>query len=184
MYGIDDIKNCVFVDLQGFKDGHEYVDYICKEFCLIDGDFVYNVIVRSPFPINEMSSKYYQRRAKLTTEKQHKISYDCGDIDLADLKREVFPRLQNKTIIVKGWVKSWWLHQLFGREINCVNIDRFKDFKSFDQQQQHHFEVCDYHNTRFPSTKELCTKCSNFTTVVHCSKYVALKMRDFILKKM
>lgn len=149
-------ENCVYVDVQGFKTSRNR--FMCKEFCLVDGDFIYHALVKSPFPFNKMV-KYYQRQAIWLMDNHHKILYDSGDIHIHDLREYVLPRVQNKTIIVKGSNKVSWVQQIFENcdGINCMNIEDFEDFEPFERNSQP-FEVCHYHSNIFTSAGGPCAK--------------------------
>lgn len=162
-------ENCVYVDVQGFKTSRNR--FMCKEFCLVDGDFIYHALVKSPFPFKKMV-KYYQKQANWLTDNHHKIRYYDGDIHIHDMRKDVLPRLQNKTIIVKGSEKVSWVQQIFENYdgINCMNIEDFADFEPFERNSQS-FDLCYYHSYVFTSAGG------------PCAKSTALMIQDSVLKK-
>lgn len=162
-------ENCVYVDVQGFKTSRNR--FMCKEFCMVDGDFIYHALVKSPFPFKKMA-KYYQRQATWLTDNHHKIRYDSGDIHIHEMRKDILPRLMNKTIIVKGSHKVSWVQQIFENcdGIYCMNIEDFEDFEPFERNSQL-FDLCYYHNNVFTSAG------------VPCAKSIALMIQDFVLKR-
>lgn len=105
-----DFNNYVFIDIHGFRHRERF---ICKEFCLIDGDYQFHALVKSPYSFEKLN-EFYQRHALLQT-KFHGLTFDCGDIHPIDLKQAVFPKLMNKQIIiffenlmVKIYVPMFW----------------------------------------------------------------------------
>lgn len=133
--------NFVFVDLQGFKMMQNR--FMCKEFCLIDGEKVFHTFVRSPFSIKELSFKY-RHQAKWLTRFHHKIPWDYGIINLAQLKRTVYPMLQNKLILVNGIESALWLKYIF-RDHGPLNVQSIAYLKSkFSYLKTD--EVCRFHS--------------------------------------
>lgn len=119
-------QNCfVFVDLQGFKTcGNKF---LCKEFCLIspdDEDSIHHTLLKSPFEFKKLST-YYKHQANWLTSFCHGLTFDCGDVDINDFLQATYPKLDNKTVVVKGDEKVKWLKQLFGScgDIECINIE-------------------------------------------------------------
>lgn len=136
-------KNYVFVDIQGFKISRYHL--MCKEFCLVDGDFIYHKLVKSYYKIDKMAG-YYRRQANWLTNNFHKIRYDCGDIHINELKKIVYPQIQNKTILVKGAQKICWLERIFGDcgPIQCENVEELDDF-DLTLKNSEPYNLCDYH---------------------------------------
>lgn len=137
----------VYVDVQGFRTYRNR--FICKEFCLVDGDYIFHTFVKSPYSFNKMP-QYYQRQANWLINRHHGIKYDYGDMDAMNLKQQIFPKLKDKTIIVNDschkihWLKYMFRH--FGEinviDINTLNFDR--NLRSSDP-----YAICDYHNKIF-----------------------------------
>lgn len=170
---IDDLSekqynNLVFVDVQGFKGPHK--QFLCKEFCLIDDNFIYHTFVKSEFNFNELPP-YYQRQTKWLTNRYHGIKFETGDTSMDDLKKHIFPRLQNKLILVKGLQKVSWLEKMFDDfgTIECVNVEDLEEF-DLNLRNSRPYEVCDYHNKIFR------------WTVGPCAKSTALMLQDVAIK--
>lgn len=157
----------VYVDVQGFKTYQER--FICKEFCLVDGDYKFHAIVKSPYSFHKMPYKY-QRQAHWLIKHHHGIKYEDGDIIAMDLKTEIFPKLMNKTILVKGNEKVDWLKNMFRHfgEIRCINIEKMGFDLTVEQSEP--FEICSYHK-KIPKWKQ-CT----------CAMSTALLLQDLAYK--
>lgn len=136
----------IFIDLQGFKTyGNRF---ICKEFCIVKGDSLYHTLVKSTYPLEHMSS-YYKRQANWLTKYYHRLTYDCGDIHITELKRKVFPEIQNKKVLVKGEEKVKWLKDIFRSHgvIDCINIESLDYDLSLRKSEANN--MCDYHRNVF-----------------------------------
>lgn len=141
----------VFIDLQGFKThGNRF---ICKEFCLVDGDYLYHAIVKSTYPLEKMSSNY-KRQAKWLTECYYRLTFDCGDIHISELKEKIFPEIQNKTVLVKGEEKVKWLKDIFRSHglIDCINIENLDYDLTLRKPEAHN--MCAYHKIEFRWRKD------------------------------
>lgn len=99
-------NNYVYVDVQGFRTSRNR--FICKEFCLVDGDFIYHTFVKSPYSFNKMP-EYYRRQANWLMNRYHGIKYSYGDTYIIEMKQKMFAKVRNKTILVKGIQKISWL---------------------------------------------------------------------------
>lgn len=136
-------QNYAFVDVQGFKTFKNR--FICKEFCLIDGDDVFHVIIKSPYNFERLSS-HYRSKAQWLTEDYHGLPFNCGSMDMIEMKQKVFPKVCNKTILVKGTEKANWLRHIFRDcgEINCVNVEdlNFNHIHRFGS-----YQICENHNS-------------------------------------
>lgn len=161
-------NNFVYVDVQGFRTFHNR--FMCKEFCLVDGDFIYHALVKSPYSFNKMPA-YYQRQANWLINQYHRIKYDCGDVHINELKEATFSRIENKTILVKGVQKISWLKHMFRDcgNIECVNVEDLDEFDLTDRRTEP-YDVCEYHNKIFGWTQGPCA----MTT--------ALMLQDLTLK--
>lgn len=149
-------QNFVYVDIQGFKTSRNR--FMCKEFCLVEDDFVYHALVKSPYSISKLP-KHYRRQADWLTGYYHGIKYGLGDVHMNDLKKDVFPRLLNKKILVKGLEKISWLKQIFHDygEIEVMNVE---DIDGFDLSKRNSepYKVCDYHDKVFKLRNGPCAK--------------------------
>lgn len=137
-------NNYVYVDLQGFRGRHNR--FICKEFSLLSDDFIYHALIKSPYNFNKLPA-YYQRQAKWLTNHYHGIKYDCGDKHIIEVKQTIFPKIQGKTILVKGAEKILWLKYIFRDcgDIDCVNAEDLDDF-DFPRKRTESYDVCEYHS--------------------------------------
>lgn len=137
-------ENCVFVDIQGFKTSHNR--FMCKEFCLVDGKFIYHALVKSPSKFNRMS-KDHQRQANWLIHNHHRIDNDCGDVHINDLKETILPKILGNIIIVKGAQKIDWLKQIFPDCQGLVGYENAEDLEDFDwsSRPSQSFDLCNYH---------------------------------------
>lgn len=135
----------VFVDIQGYKVNKNR--FMCKEFCLIDGTETFHAIVKSWYPYKKLLS-HYKRQVEWLANHFHGLKYDSGDIHIDELTKNVYPKLADKIIIVKGDEKIKWMEYIFRKcgEINCKNIEKF-DFDMTLEQSGQEYEVCSYHNS-------------------------------------
>lgn len=154
--GIDECtiyEDYVYVDIQGYRRPKNYL--VCKEFCLLDG-YKYHAIVKPSIPLKYLPA-HYKRQAEWVLNNHHKIQYSHGDVDPFDLRDQMYPKLQDKVILVKGEDKIRWLKYMFRKhgEIDCLDIDSMDFDKSLKQDEP--YEVCDYHDYYyFGSTQGPC----------------------------
>lgn len=146
-------ENYAFIDLQGFKTFKNR--FICKEFCLIDGNDMFHAIIKSPYDIGRLTS-HYRRQAQWLTRNYHGLPFNCGDMHIIEMKQKVYPKIWNKTILIKGEEKANWLQHIFRDcgEINCVNVEDLNldcDFK-FDSY------ICENHNKSLMQKQYVCAK--------------------------
>lgn len=144
----------VYVDIQGFKmPGNAFM---CKEFCLLDdNNYTFHAFIKSTTPFIQLPT-FYKRQANWLMDNYHKIDYNFGDINLFDLCDQMFPKIQNKIVLVKGLEKTKWLKKMFRDygEIECLDIDSLHFDTSLKQADP--YNVCDYHNQVFNWTKGPC----------------------------
>lgn len=143
-------EHWVYVDLQGFKVNKNR--FMCKEFCLLDGNEKFHAIVKSWFPHNKLLY-HYKRQIEWLSKYFHGLTYDCGDMDIDQLTEIVYPKLVGKTVIVKGSDKINWLKYIFRNygDISCRNIEDL-DY-DIDETEQN---KCEYHNEQYPCWKYRC----------------------------
>lgn len=144
----------VYVDIQGFKMPRNRL--MCKEFCLLDdNDYVFHVFVKSTTSFKQLPS-FYKRQAIWLMNNHHKIDYNFGDIDAFALCEQVFPKMRNKIVLVKGLGKVEWLKDMFRDygEIQCLDINSLNFDASL--KQVYPFNVCNYHNQVFSWAKGPC----------------------------
>lgn len=166
------IDNYVFVDVQGFKGSHNR--FICKEFCLIDGAEIFHEMIQSPFPINRLSS-YLRKQADWLTRYFHGLKYEDGDVHIIELTEKMFPKLQNKKILVKGEEKMHWLQYMFRfcGELDCVNIEHLNIeyiYREFDSSSSSSHDSCEFHRWITEGTLAVC------------ARYNALLLQDLATK--
>lgn len=113
--------NFIFVDMQGFFGRHN--KFICKEFCIMDENFKFHALIKSPYSLNKLP-ELKQRCAKWLSKNFHGLSYDSGDIHIIDVIQEIYPKFNNKIAVVRGAQKIEWLKHMFRTcgEITCINI--------------------------------------------------------------
>lgn len=140
--------NYIFVDIQGFKTYRN--QFICKEFCLIDNDYIYHALVKSPYSFNKVPA-YYKRQAYWLTNFYHGLMYEAGDTNIIEVKQNVYDRLQSKKVAVKGAEKIKWLQFMFRDccEIECVNFDDL-DY-DHDVKMSVLNKVCNFHDVKLQS---------------------------------
>lgn len=163
---IDDKSiNCakyIFVDVIGFRNKKRF---ICKEFCLIDGDFEYHAIIKPPYSFKKLLS-CYQRKAQWEIDHYHQLKYDMGSINSIELVTNTYERLTKKKIIVENAQKIRFLKYIFRNcsELDCLSIED----TGFDMtlQSDEPYRICDYHNNVFGWKK------------CHCATATALKLKE------
>lgn len=152
---IESIRNFyVYVDIQGFKKPQNR--FICKEFCLLqDNGYKFHTFVKSTMSFKKLPS-FHKRQALWLMNNHHKIDYDFGDMDSFDLRDQMYPKMRNKIILVKGSDKIKWLKYMFRHhgEIECIDIDSLDLDTSMKQIDP--YEICDYHNQVFGWTPGPC----------------------------
>lgn len=144
----------VYVDIQGFKMPGN--GFICKEFCLLDNhDYTFHALVKSTSSFKQLPS-FYKRQAIWLMNNHHKIDYSFGDIDPFVLCNQIFPKMQNKIVLVKGLEKVEWLKQMFHNygEIVCMDVNSL-DFDT-SLKQADPYTLCEYHSQVFSWTKGPC----------------------------
>lgn len=159
-------KKYVYIDVQGFKLSRNR--FMCKEFCLVDGDFVYHSFIKSPFCMNKLS-KFYQKLANWSINHYHRIKYDYGDKNIIELKQNLIPKVQNKIVLVNGAEKSKWLEYIFRDcvELQCFNIEDL----NFDlRKMKKNYNVCHYHRQYF-SGNGPCAMTNAFMIQDLCNKH-------------
>lgn len=143
----------VFIDIQGFRARQP--KFILKEFCLNDGTNTFHHIVESPFPYYRLTESY-KRQALFLIKHHHGIGFDCGNITAEHLKEDIYPRLKNKTILVKGSSKVEWLNKFFGKlgGITCYNIEDI--ISKWEVKRDKEYECCEYHQDHYRWNSGIC----------------------------
>lgn len=150
---VEESDETVFIDVQGFR-AHK-PNFILKEFCLIDGSNIFHHIVESPFAFYHLPQSY-KRQALFLMKYHHGIGFDCGNITAKHLMEEIYPRLRNKTVLVKGAPKVEWLKTFFGKlgEITCYNIEDI--ISKWEVKRDGEYECCKYHQHHYRWNSGIC----------------------------
>lgn len=162
------IGNYVIVDLQGYRNKHRF---ICKEFCLIDGNYKYHAIIKNPDPFKTMNP-YYRRHAEWAIRYFHGLGTESGDVHVIEVIQKMYPKIANKKVIVRHPWKMPWLKYLFRNcgEIDCVcieNIDVNMNLRKMDPDDENGYDYCEFHNQHgFDDWR--------------CSLFIALEMKDIL----
>lgn len=123
----------VYIDLQGFLTIKG--KFIVKEICLLDiDDNMFHEIIKSP-NIFEKMPHFYRKQAVWLKNFFHGLSFEDGDISLSQMVDLIYPKLEGKTVIVKGVQKIQWLKRIFKMrgDINCLNIEDLVDNETMKQ---------------------------------------------------
>lgn len=153
-------KDYVFADLQGFRGRHN--QFICKEFCLIDGAEGLHELISSPFPLNRLPISL-RSQADWLTHNFHGLSFDGGHLTLGDLKKIVFTRIQDKTVCVKGREKVKWMECMFN-DCSSLKVINIEDL-GFTDRFTYPKEPCWYHMTHIARTPDYACARSNAKTL-------------------
>lgn len=161
-------KKYIYIDVQGFKMSRNR--FMCKEFCLVDGEYIYHSFIKSPFNIDKLA-KSYQRQANWSIDHGHRIKYNYGNTHIIELKEILISKvkIQNKIILVKGVKKTEWLRYMFRDcvEFQCYNIEDL----NFDlTKMKKYYDVCHYHRQYF-SENGPCALTNAFMLQDLCNKH-------------
>lgn len=134
--------NYIFVDLQGFKTYRNR--FICKEFCLIDNEYTFHTLIKSPYIFNKIPA-HYKRQAYWLTNFHHGLLYESGDCNIIEVIEKLYTRFQNRKVAVKGSEKIKWLQYMFRNccEIECVNFDDLDYDHSLERLKSQ--KICKFH---------------------------------------
>lgn len=103
-------KPFVVIDIQGYLANRGR--FICKEFCLIDEDFIYHKIVKSPFSSNKLDP-FYKNKATRSFNCLHGLRFDFGNTDPVQVLDDTYIRIMQSNIKVFGiFVSQLWKHRL------------------------------------------------------------------------
>lgn len=161
----------VFVDIQGFKTiGNAFV---VKEFCLVDGDYIYHTLVQSPCKRSELMNAY-RREADWLTYVYHGLKFDSGSLTLYDLVRNTFERVVDRTVLVKGVEKVKWVKQIYNIvdniNLHCVNVEDTHSAFSFAVKPTRDIQKLCPHHAELRQNNIDC----------HCALANALELQDFV----
>lgn len=142
----DDDDDYVFIDVQGFKTIGNM--FIVKEFCLLDKDYEYHKIVKSPCLYNELSD-VYKREAQWLTMCHHGLTFNSGDTTITELITQTVEHVQGrkKMIVVKGVEKCEWVREIYRNsdiDVQCVNVE--EHHPSFRFAQNFNLSTCAHHS--------------------------------------
>lgn len=116
-----DNEDYVYVDVQGFKTTGN--TFIIKEFCLLDGDYEFHTLVKSPCTFNELPEAY-KREANWLTIAHHGLRFDSGHTTLTELVSQTAEHVHGKKIMVKGVEKCKWVRKIYENlDLECVNVE-------------------------------------------------------------
>lgn len=104
-------RNCIVVDLQGFKDCLN--NFIVKEFALATKEHTQVFLIKPPYLYSNLSLE--EKRQVSWLERERGIYWSEGFIDYREFKRTIIPFLENSNVLVKGFEKIKWVKEL------CVN---------------------------------------------------------------
>lgn len=145
---VNSLLDCdyIFVDLQGFKTyGNRF---ICKEFCLVDNEYTFHTLIKSPYIFDKIPS-HYKRQAHWLTNFHHGIAYDSGDSHIITVIQSLYYRFENRRVAVKGDEKVNWLKYMFRNcccEIECINFDDMDYDHSLEDLKPK--KKCKYHENK------------------------------------
>lgn len=135
--------NTVCIGLEGFH--RTSGDFICKEFCLVDCDsnYVYHKTIKTTNSIYEDFSESELAVAEFEIENYHGLSFHCGDIELSELLKQVYPLISDKKVIVFAPLHIEWMNSKFDKcePINCEFFDLCYRRPIYPSR----FGVCHYH---------------------------------------
>lgn len=141
---IDKNTSYIYIDVQGFKITNNF--FMCKEFCLLDGDYMYHALIKSTQPYRSLT-QFYRKQVNWLSNNHHRIKYGIGDVDIKDLK-ELYPRLNKRTIIVDCRDKIVWVQNIF-RECGDLVIENLNELKNSSyinsKNSNQIYEQCEYH---------------------------------------
>lgn len=145
----------VFVDVQGYKVNKNR--FMCKEFCMVNGEEIFHAIAKPWLPYKKLMS-HYKRQVDWLTRYFHGLEYDSGDVDISELTKIVYPKLLGKTVIVKGADKINWIKYIFRKydDISCINIENLDYDISEDLNEEYGF--CKHHTMYYGFKKCHCAK--------------------------
>lgn len=159
----------IFVDIQGFKVNKNR--FMCKEFCLIDGDETFHAIVKSWYPYSKLLN-HYKRQIDWLTNHFHALKYDCGEMHINELTNIVYPKLENKIVIVKGFEKIGWMKYMFRKygDISCRNVENLN--YDMSESSNGEYTVCEFHNAQYGWGQRHCAM-SNAKKLKYISDNIA-----------
>lgn len=137
------IDDFICIDLLGFRAKHGV--FVCKEFCLIEKEYVFHTLIKNPSVFPKLNS-LYQCHVDYNIKHGHRLSFECGDMPISELVCKIFPKIQNKVVLVEHFVKARFLDYIFRKHSNikCVTLDQIGC--SISAIKPFSYELCDYHN--------------------------------------
>lgn len=136
----------IFVDILGFKTYRNR--FICKEFCLIDNEYIFHTSVKSPYIFDKMPH-HYKKQAYWLTNSYHGLSYDCGETSTIEVLEKVYKRFEDRKVAVKSAEKINLLQYMFR---NCCIIDcvNFIDLDFIDWKVDFlPKKTCNFHDEKY-----------------------------------
>lgn len=134
--------NFVYLDMQGFFAHNG--QFILKEICFIGDNFKFHTLVKSPFSMYKLPAAE-QSSIKYLTKNFHGLSYNDGGMHIIEVIQQLYPKFQNKIVMVRNQFKVNTLKHIFRMcgDIECVSIQD----QGFNMHA-HSFEMkvpCMYH---------------------------------------
>lgn len=150
---LSDEIDWTFVDVQGFKTSGN--TFVVKEFCLLQKDFKFHAVVKSPCMLNEMQTTW-RREAQWLYHVYHGLPFNAGTMSIAELAKHTLERIDRKStaavvvVIVKGAEKIQWVRDIYKNHCNtfidCVNIEGFDcEFRFAPQTRREIYANCPHH---------------------------------------
>lgn len=114
-------------------------------------------------------SSHLRKQADWLTQNFHGLNFEDGDMHTIELTEQIFPKLNNKMILVKGDEKVQWLEYMFRLcgKINCINIENLNIQYNCRENDAHNF--CEHHRWIAEGTLAVCAK-NNAMILQHLAK--------------
>lgn len=78
------------------------------------------------------------------------MTYDCGDIEIDDLTKQIYPKLKNKVVIVQEYEKISWMKYIFRKYDNDICCVHIKDLNyENDDDETYKMHACYFHTKYF-----------------------------------
>lgn len=140
----DTYNDFICIDILGFRAKSGV--FVCKEFCLIDKEYIFHTLIETP-PIFPKLNSMYRYHLEYNLKYGHQLSLECGDITISNLICQVLPKIQNKIILVEHFVTAKFLNYIFRHcsRINCITLDEI-GCKTNSIKKKITYALCDYHN--------------------------------------
>lgn len=143
-------NNYAFVDLQGFISNAN--KFVVKEIAIITSNTKYHDIVKStPTPFSDLDAAH-KKQAKWLTYNFHGLKWSWGYNTIQNLRKQIVPILNQKTVYVKGDQKTEWLEQILSHQksyvLKIINIEPLNCSLSLSLNNgstYQKFKICENH---------------------------------------